>query len=747
MTYDTKRAEYTKELFYFAVLEAPYCSQSYGVAPCTASGPTGSECYNTFKTCQDLPNYDAELKGYAFCSAVSPLPKGLPVGTLPTIKNVTFTAPVIDVTGGLGVRASVALSMLDPPSGDILIDKYVTTRNYIASERGTYWGKWRARNPYYEDLNLVVYVGYLNEDGSYSAENMQPRRYVTTGLRVGNGEAKIDGRDPLKLAEGLKAQYPLPSNGVLSADLAPGVLTATLEPAGVGDLEYTAEGFIRISSEVMAFTRTGDVLTLVRGQYNTAEASHSLGDAVQLCKRDNDRIDRIIANWLTVAANLPAGYIPTAAWSAEAEENYPGDIDRLLTEPEAVEDLIKEVCESVPSYIFWDERTGLVQFKAVKAPPVSLPSLNDRDHLVGSLVSADQLKLRASRIVVYFGQIDPTADKELTRNYALLHIREDSNAAAAAGSVAIRTIYSRWLNNFNKAGAIVLTTRLGRRFAQAPRLINFTLTSKDSDHWLGSEINLEHPELQTVDGGAGIVPAQVVSVAQKQTSYVYQALELYWGPPLTDDAPDGIDLVVFGGDVNNVNLRTVYDSLYPTPTVDSVVRFVIDTNVEIGSTSTSLYSIDTGEWPVGMAPLQLEVRGITQGRGGNGGSAAGAGQPGGAGGTCIYMQHALTIRYITGRIAGGGGGGGGDGDDTGGGGGGAGSEPGWGGVAMGWYDGQDGTRDAGGLGGGGGANGGDPGQNGLDSVGVGGAAGAAIVTNGYTLTVESGSENILGAIV
>lgn len=747
MTYDVKRAEFTKEPFYLVVLQAPYCGLTYGVAPCAASGPVGSECYNTFKTCQDLPNYDPELKGYTFCSARSPLPVGLPVGTLPTVQSVTFTAPTVDVTGGLGVRASVAVTMGDAPSGDILIDKYVTTRSYIASERGTWWGKWRSRNPYYEDLPVTVYVGYLNEDGSYSADNMQPRAYIVSGLQVGNGKAKIDGRDPLKLAEGLKAQYPLPSSGTLEADLVPGVLTATLSPAGVGDAEYTTEGFVRVSSEVMAFTRVGDVLTLVREQYNTTEQSHSAGDTVQLCKRDNDRIDRVIANWLTTAANVPTAFIPYDAWGDEADANYPGDIDRLITEPEDVEDLIKEVCETVPSYIYWDERTSLIQFKAVKAPPIGLPTLNERDNFTGVLTYADQLRLRASRILVYFGQINPTVDRDQTSNYTQLHIREDADAAAAAGSTAIRTVYSRWLNNFNKAGAVTLATRLGRRFAQAPRLLNFTMTSKDNHYWLGSEASIEHSELQTPDGGAGIVPAQVVSVAQKKDSYVYQALELYWGESLPGDAEDGVDLVVLGADLYDVNLRTIYNSLYPDPTIDSIVRFVIDTAVEVGSTSATTYSIDTGLWPVGMAPIQLEVRGITQGRGGRGGSSAAGGQPGQDGGTCIYMRHALTIRSVTGRIAGGGGGGGGAGTDPGGGGGGAGSLPGEGGTALGGFSGDDGTRDAGGLGGGGAANGGGPAEPGEDSEAVGGAAGAAIITNGYTLTIESGSGNILGAII
>ena len=35
----------------------PKCANTYGTAPCTASGAPGSECFNTRATCQDPDNY------------------------------------------------------------------------------------------------------------------------------------------------------------------------------------------------------------------------------------------------------------------------------------------------------------------------------------------------------------------------------------------------------------------------------------------------------------------------------------------------------------------------------------------------------------------------------------------------------------------------------------------------------------------------------------------------------------------
>ena len=38
-------------------LDLDRCANTYGVLPCTASGGPGEECYNTWQSCQDKPNY------------------------------------------------------------------------------------------------------------------------------------------------------------------------------------------------------------------------------------------------------------------------------------------------------------------------------------------------------------------------------------------------------------------------------------------------------------------------------------------------------------------------------------------------------------------------------------------------------------------------------------------------------------------------------------------------------------------
>ena len=58
MSYDTERVKLGRKPLLICEIDLDQCALVYGQSPCTASGPAGSECYNTRKTCQDTPNYD-----------------------------------------------------------------------------------------------------------------------------------------------------------------------------------------------------------------------------------------------------------------------------------------------------------------------------------------------------------------------------------------------------------------------------------------------------------------------------------------------------------------------------------------------------------------------------------------------------------------------------------------------------------------------------------------------------------------
>ncbi len=404
--------------------------------------------------------------------------------------------------------------------------------------------------------------------------------------------------------------------------------------------------------------------------------------------------------------------------------------------------------------MWFDERTQLINFKAIQEPPISVNVIDSESHIVAdSLKVSEKPDKRISDVLVYFGRKDPTQSVTEVNNYAQAYLRTDLEKASddEYGSSKIETIYSRWLNNSNKTGAIELASRKGRRFSLTPRQLSLKLTSKDSLIWLGQNIGVNHPVLQDVTGANATPIFQVQSVKEAGDNYVYELLEYTWTGGLPDDPEPGVETMRLGSKENNINLRDKYDSLFASsPNSSTVFKVIIEPQAWIGSDTNSLYSLDTGSWPAG-AEVRLLVQGLGVGKGGDSeylGTQI-------DGGPAIILNHDLVIEGVTGFIGGGGGaggtvvfaaqqifteikGGGGAGQNAG-----TGHENGTqvaGGNGV-YLDSNEQSGDGGDLG--------QPGAIGnIDSgpESPPGTAGIAINKNGHTLTIQSGAGNILGSI-
>jgi hypothetical protein len=249
-------------------------------------------------------------------------------------------------------------------------------------------------------------------------------------------------------------------------------------------------------------------------------------------------------------------------------------------------------------------------------------------------------------------------------------------------------------------------------------------------------------------------------------------------PTWTTGVQSNILAIMLSSSQNNVNFRTLANARGYNGSDVIWARLVVNSGVEIGSSSTATVGFDTGTFAAGSY-LEIINSGVISGRGGNGGSGGAcyqdsSGTNGTSGGPGLIARQAVTIDNY-GRIQGGGGGGGGAAGDApsycgDGGGGGAGVPAGSGGAgaypAGGGYNGGSGSNSNGGTGGGpdsyygypvtqggglgvngqsgfntpdgpggGGGGAGGAGGNGSNwegSGGTGGSAGAAISSgNGY----------------
>jgi hypothetical protein len=511
-------------------------------------------------------------------------------------------------------------------------------------------------HPFYEGGRLSVFSGFVVAD-AYNAANFTRRDYVIEKFSLTMSGASFTGKDPLKLASNNKAQIPSPSRGSLLAAITNVATSATLQPAGIG-AQYPATGFVRIRAEVMSYTRSGDALTLTRGQYNTAATPHSAGDSVQICRVFSDSAPNLVRDIL-IAAGVPSEYIPIAEWQAEAAVFLPGNYSTILTAPTGATALLKELGEQAPHLLFWNDKTNRIDFIAVKAPPTGARGLDWRDHIIADSFNAeDDPTLRVSRVFVYFGQFDPTKKLDEPANYQQTFIRVDPGAEADYGSPVTKAIYSRWISTVNKAAAIRLAARIGRRFFNTPRRIGLSVDVKDQDVWTGSAVKVTHPLITDTAGAPVATDFQIVSATEKPGKITYKAIEFLYGPSVPEDADADATgkLIVLSGELQNLNLRAVFDSIYPTLDPADDVRFIFDAAAVMGSSSTASPAIVTGTWAGLTTPPLLDVRGLILGAGGRGADAE-LGAAGGAGGVALDLQAPIRLNN-SGTIGGGGGGGG-----------------------------------------------------------------------------------------
>lgn len=703
---------------------------------------------------------------HRFVENAAPIPNGL--DAIPSLQRVSVNPAEIDLSGGIGVRASCTLSFVE--SND-----YTTWGTITNPER--FWARWRAENPYYLGKRISVFSGYIVND-TFDVSNFVRRDYIIESFALTASGVSIKGKDPLKLLSNDRAKAPIESNGSLSADILSTDTSFTLQPAGIGDSEYPASnGIVRIGDEVILYTtRTGDTFSgLTRGFYSTEIDDHSENDTAQLCLQYSaETVSNIGYDLITNYASVDPSFITKADWDAEVSNAFTTTYSVLITEPTGVQDLLQEFCDSAPHYYYYDERVNKIRLVALKPPPTDAQLYTWYGNIIeGSVAVKDRQDLRVSTVIVNYGIINPTKDLDETSNYRSSYVREDSGSVTNYGQRAYKTVHSRWIPSDNKTAAVLMAARVGRRFADAPREISFSMDAKDSDVWTGDSVRIETDLIMQSGGGYARLPYQILS-AGESNNFDYTALEHTYGDavPGDEDVEDpNVRLIYISGETDRLqtddgtayrNLREVYEDVYGTDPLDSGldIRFIFDSNAVAGSSDAAEYSIETGAWPELTTPIMIQNNGLIVGKGGDGGA---AGFDGLDGGTAIQLQANIRLKNLN-IIGGGGGGGGGasvagSGGDPGGaagGGGGAGFTQGLGKPSAGALfsqDGQDGTYTTGGEGGESGSalggDGGDLGQDGINGIGdsaaMGGNAGKAIDLNGFTITYEE-TGTILGAV-
>ena len=524
MTFSTSQQQLGKEPITVIVIQADACALTYGNSPCTAAaGVTGAEkCYNTRNTCQDPDNYDKTTKDYTFCSSRTNLPVGIDM--IPCLDRVPQQAPA-SITGGkgLGNRAVITMAFNDFTHHDRGADPYWDERpSGRGEESGTFWGKWLARNIYYEGRPVIVKTGYITSPWNW--DEFESEYYDIDRIDgPTNGKVTLKAKDILTRTYARKARYPAASNGELLNDITDVATFATLTPTGIGNDEYPASGYASIGKEIASFTRSGDALTLTRAQKGSPASEASAGDVVQLCiNYPGINIVDALYDVLVNGAGIPAGYIPY-------DDGLPGDIwddekelwlsasnvTGIITEPTPVEDIISEWSDHFMFDIWWDLVNQQIPIKALSPEPsgVAIPELGeDYEILRDSVKVKKNPDGRITTVIIRYDKINH-AEKNDPENFSKTLVFTDPSAEGADkyNESSIKEIQSKWFDS--KAYASQYGGRTSARFLDTPTMIEFDIDAKDDTSLnLAGRVQIDTRQIQGVTGENSPTNFQITEV-------------------------------------------------------------------------------------------------------------------------------------------------------------------------------------------------------------------------------------------
>lgn len=513
----------------FVELDLDYCQLTYGVGACPAVLGVDSvaKCYNTRRTCPVPAAYDPVARTYRFSNReLGPIKL-----SIPCLSSASFISTKIDPAKSFGTRGSVKINLQDFPWADRDVDKYVSSRSYNPETQGTYFGKLLARNPYYQNREMRVYTGYLDEDGSIDITRFQVNTYLLDKIDGPNGEGKVvlSGIEPLRLADDEKAQVPPKSNGTLLAAINSTDTTLTLLPAGIGALEYPLNGKAAMDEEIVNFSRVGDVVTLnLRGALTTLPGDHAIGTTFQLCKVYNGtKLSDALYELLTVYATVPASYIDKPQWDAECDTWLSGHLlHRTIASPVGVNVLIGELIATCLFYIWWDPVNAKIPFRAIRPedPALAIRSLTDNDHFVADSISiTENPDGRMSQVWVHYGQRNPLLKVDELRNYAIVPVYYDAGAESSVeyNEKRVLRILCPWFSAANESQATVLGARMIARYRDNPRIMKFDLDAKDAIVQVGDVVQVTSKTLQGVTGAAITTLMQVLKRTEKKEGHLF----------------------------------------------------------------------------------------------------------------------------------------------------------------------------------------------------------------------------------
>lgn len=499
---------------YRFTINLAWCGNTYGVAPCTAAGAVGSECYHSWRSCQDKNNFTKTSKPVRFVTAGAPTPAS--EQSRPYIIKVDPLPTEVDPHKGLAVRASATIVCRDEPCPDNALDPYHATRAVPAG--GTYWSRLLARF-HYSNLPATLERAYFT--GGWDEAEFVAESYIVEAItQSSNGEVTIKIKDLLQLST--TVLVPPTTPGKLAALLNTNDLQLTL---GTGQGSYYASsGFVRVGDQIIRYTaKAGDVLSwpdsTYRSQFGTTAVQQQIGDGVQQCEVLSGRRVHQVVQRLCNASGIADANIDLAGNEADDDQwlgvRYEVN-DVCLSEPTKVATYLEEIALHTGGVIWLDPVDQKVKYRYIgPQSPAALTSstLTRAANLIdGQTRVAPQDAMRLTRASVFYSLVTATSNAREGKNYLrpVIYIDASAESANEYGDVRDQVIYSRWFNADNDLAMQGFIARRVGAYRDAPANIECKVDAKDAAIREGELYDVTTAQLVGMDGTARPVRCLVV---------------------------------------------------------------------------------------------------------------------------------------------------------------------------------------------------------------------------------------------
>jgi len=539
--YDGQKNALSRTPSTLVIISMDDCQESHGDAPCLASG---APCFNTYKTCTYKSAYDAGVKEYKFCLNDTPQP--LPGEIIrPYIKGLQDLSQEIRLDESILINQRTTITMLDEPDSDIGVDPYrvsPTSRSSTGGSdsiatAGTFWRKFRARNPHYKNRRVTIKQGFV-APGFLESDYVTSFEGVLDNIKVGgNGEVQLVVKGLLQLTD---VEYPKKTDGLLGAAVSSGATSFTLAAwSGVDRYAatpaslYTTTGGVLIGDEVITYTsRTLDTATgittftgLTRGAYNgygyAAAAAHDANDEIQqVVYMSGNPLDHM--HTLLNEAGIVDADIDTLLLAGERDTWFNGiTFATVLHEPVKIKKLLSELREQTLTYIYQGEDQKIkVKFLGPIEPGETYRQITDADNIIYSSRAIDDNEAgRFTRAVTRYDIYANKTGKEAEHfRRAAVYIDSDAESAIEYNEKKDRpAINSRWIKSLDGGDTIarVLASRIVTRFRNGAKVVSFDLDRKDEDIELGEVFELSSDAVVDYDGNPKVARYVVTKKQRK----------------------------------------------------------------------------------------------------------------------------------------------------------------------------------------------------------------------------------------